>query len=83
MDGYGGMNCETECADTELSIKCADGLQYKCCDKSITVCDTTGACCPTGLNRELKCNSGYTCDDKTSRYEMSSAMVPVPDILAM
>lgn len=66
MDGYGGMNCETECADTELSIKCADGLQYKCCDKSITVCDTTGACCPTGLNRELKCNSGYTCDDKTS-----------------
>ncbi len=65
-DGYGGMNCETECADTEWSIKCADGLQYKCCDKSITACDITGACCPNGLNRELKCNSGYTCDDKTS-----------------
>ena len=65
-DGYGGTNCETPCADNELSIECAGGLRNECCDKSITTCDETGTCCPTGLNDKLKCNSGYTCDDKSS-----------------
>lgn len=65
-DGYGGINCETPCTDDELSIECAGGLQYQCCDKSINSCDDTGTCCPNGLNDKFTCNSGYTCDDKSS-----------------
>ena len=66
-DGYGGINCEAPCTNDELSIECAGGLQYQCCDKSITTCDSTGTCCQNGLNDKFTCNSGYTCDDKSSR----------------